>query len=63
MASMSGKKDGEIRVFRNGNIPEAFMWQAGKWEKIGEVITENNQGNAGMTESKYYPGDKYFEAG
>lgn len=39
------------------------MWQNGKWEKIGEVITENNQGNAGMTQSRYYPGDKYFDAG
>ncbi len=27
------------------------------------MITENNQGNAGMTQSRYYPGDKYFEAG
>lgn len=36
-------------MFRNVNIPEAYMWQGGKWEKIGEVITENNQGNAGMS--------------
>ncbi len=27
------------------------------------MITENNQGNAGMGQSRYYPGDKYFEAG
>jgi phospholipase A-2-activating protein len=62
MYKMSGKKEGEIRVFKNGLIPEAFMWQAGKWEKIGEVITENNQ-QEGMTQSRYYPGDKYFDAG
>jgi len=31
MAKMAGKKDGEIRVFRNGLIPEAYMWQNGKW--------------------------------
>lgn len=37
--AMKGKKEGEIRVFRNGLIPEAYMWQNGKWEKIGEVIT------------------------
>lgn len=39
MMNMKGKKEGEIRVSRNGLIPEAFMWQNGKWEKIGEVIT------------------------
>lgn len=39
------------------------MWQNGKWEKIGEVITENPQSGGTMTQSKYYPGDKYFDAG
>lgn len=36
-----GKKDGEIRLFRNGNTPEAFVWKEveRKWEKIGEVIS------------------------
>ena len=66
MAKTVGKKNGEIRVFRNGLIPEAFMWQNGKWEKIGEVITENNQGGGGeggMSQSRFYPGDKYFQSG
>jgi len=22
-----GKKEGEIRLFRNGDMPEAFMWK------------------------------------
>lgn len=39
------------------------MWQNGKWEKIGQVITENPQSGGTMTQSKYYPGDKYFDAG
>lgn len=39
MSSFAGKKEGEIRMFKNGAIPEAFMWQNGKWDKIGEVIT------------------------
>lgn len=63
MPRLPGKKEGEIRVFRNGLIPEAFMWQGGKWEKIGEVITEGNQGGGSVSQPKYYPGDKYFEAG
>lgn len=36
------------------------MWQGGKWEKIGEVITENSQQGGGMVQSRYYQGDKYF---
>lgn len=28
LATMVGKKEGEIRLFRNGNKPEAYMWSA-----------------------------------
>lgn len=61
--AMKGKKEGEIRVFRNGLTPEAYMWQGGKWEKIGEVITESSQAPNAQRGSIHYPGDKYFEAG
>ena len=27
MKTTSGKKEGEIRVFKNGNVAEAFMWK------------------------------------
>ena len=27
MKNMVGKKSGEIRVFKNGSVPEAYMWQ------------------------------------
>lgn len=47
MKTINGKKEGQIKVFRNGLNPEAYMWQAGKWVKIGDVITENNQGGSG----------------
>ena len=39
------------------------MWQNGKWEKIGEVITEGGQQEGNVSAPKYYPGDKYFDAG
>ena len=39
------------------------MWQSNKWVKIGEVITEGGQAEGGISQPKYYPGDKYFEAG
>ena len=64
MQNMSGKKEGEIRVFKNGQTPEAYMWQNSQWVKIGEVITEGGQQQGGgMSEPRYYPGDKYFDAG
>ena len=28
LTTMIGKKEGEIRLFRNGNKPEAYMWSA-----------------------------------
>ena len=40
------------------------MWQANQWVKIGDVITENNQGGNGASQQRgYFSGDKYFEAG
>ncbi len=47
-----GKKDGEIKVFRNGNNGEAYVWKQDKseWEKIGDVVSGNKR--------KYYEGDQ-----
>jgi len=42
------------------------MWQEGKWVKIGDVITESNQGSGeggASQQRRQYPGDKYFDAG
>lgn len=62
--AFKGKKEGEIRVFRNGMAPEAYMWQESSWKKIGDVITEGGAtGAPNKGEPKYYPGDKYFEEG
>ncbi len=31
-----GKKDGEVKVFKNNNVPEAYEWkqQTKQWEKV-----------------------------
>ncbi len=52
-----GKKDGEIRLFKNGSVPEAYVWkqEQGIWEKIGDVI--------GNKQSQWYDGDRYFAQG
>lgn len=43
-------------------VPEAYMWQAGQWVKIGDVITEAGP-TATQKQPQYYPGDNYFEPG
>jgi hypothetical protein len=49
-------KEGEIRVFNNNGIAEAYCFKDKKWEKIGEVLGTKS-------DKKYYPGDKAFAAG
>lgn len=58
---MVGKKDGEVRVFKNGNNAEAYVWKAdfNRWDKIGDVI---NPVGGGIS-NKIYEGDRMFEAG
>ena len=48
-----GKKDGEVKVFKNGMQAEAYVWkgETQKWEKIGEDI--NSTGNK-QVNNKYY---------
>jgi len=43
---LKGKKDGEIRVFRNGSQAEAYVWKEEQttWEKIGDVINPGGGG-------------------
>lgn len=55
---MKGKKEGEIRLFKNGNKPEAYMWsmESNSWILIGDVL-------GGTKTKKPFPGDKYFPAG
>jgi phospholipase A-2-activating protein len=52
-----GKRDGEVRLFKNGQNAEAFVWKAAEkvWEKMGDVISE--------IPKKFYEGDNYFAAG
>lgn len=51
-------KEGEIKVFKNGVVAEAYCMKNGKWEKIGDVINA-----PGGETGKYYEGDRLFEAG
>jgi phospholipase A-2-activating protein len=58
MATMIGKKEGEVKVFNNKGKGEAFVWQNGKWEYLGEMIGAN----ATMGQ-RFYEGDKHFPQG
>mmetsp|Transcript_32365 Transcript_32365/g.68977 ORF Transcript_32365/g.68977 Transcript_32365/m.68977 type:complete len:772 (+) Transcript_32365:3-2318(+) len=58
MPTTIGKKNGEIKCFRDGATVFAFSWNAGarQWDKIGEVV-------GGESEKKHYAGDSVFPAG
>lgn len=60
MRTMKGQKEGEIRVFKNGNAAEAYCWKEGKWEKIGDVMNPSATIDAA---GKHYEGDRMFPAG
>lgn len=52
-----GKKDGELKIFKNAGVPEAYAWKqaSGSWDKIGEVVSSMPK--------KSYPGDRFFAPG
>jgi phospholipase A-2-activating protein len=54
---VTGKRDGEIRIFKNGTTPEAYVWkeESKSWDKIGEVL--------GNKQTHFYEGDRFFPAG
>ena len=56
-AVLQGKKNGEVRLFKNGRKPEVYAWdsQTASWNKIGDVIGGSNK--------KQFEGDRFFPAG
>ncbi|KAM3139405.1 hypothetical protein pb186bvf_008430 [Paramecium bursaria] len=57
MSQMVGKKNGEIRLFKNGDKPEAYMWNGTEWTLMGDVL------GSGQQQKRIFDGDKYFPAG
>ena len=47
MATIKGKGEGDIQVFKRNGVPSAFMWKSAenKWEFVGEVV-DPNAGNS-----------------
>merc|ERR1711881_346594 len=58
MPTTVGKKNGEIKCFKEDGTVFAYSWNAGAriWDKIGEVT-------GGASSKKQYPGDHVFPAG
>eukprot|EP00933_Yihiella_yeosuensis_P068781 TRINITY_DN7476_c0_g1_i4.p1 TRINITY_DN7476_c0_g1~~TRINITY_DN7476_c0_g1_i4.p1 ORF type:complete len:539 (-),score=136.45 TRINITY_DN7476_c0_g1_i4:278-1654(-) len=58
MPTIVGKKNGEIKCFKDGATVFAFSWNAGakQWDKIGEVVGQQE-------EKKFYDGDPVFPRG
>ena len=63
MSKYIGKKDGEIKIFKNKEGgAQAFLWKAAerKWDLIGDVQMPSGPP---PDATKYYEGDRLFEAG
>jgi len=58
MPTTVGKKNGEIKCFREGAVVNAYSWNEGArtWDKIGEVV-------GSQQEKKFYEGDACFPRG
>ena len=63
-------KEGELRAFNNNGKGEAWVFKGGKWEKVGDVIGGEDDGNKNKEIPKnnnnntgYYPGDDIFPEG
>jgi phospholipase A-2-activating protein len=63
MNQYTGKTEGEFKIFKEGNIPRAYMWKTAerKWELIGDVQMPSSEPPPASTQ--YYEGDRLFEAG
>jgi len=57
--TIQGQKDGQVKLFRTGNNPEAYVWKEAeqKWEKMGDVIMPSPE------QKDFYEGDHIFPAG
>ncbi|KAF8637390.1 hypothetical protein AX17_002886 [Amanita inopinata Kibby_2008] len=51
-----GKKSGEVKMIKNGDIVEAYQWDSnkGSWEKIGDVVDAIGQGRKQLYNGKEY---------
>ena len=50
-----GRKDGEVKMVRNGGVIEAYQWQAGagQWDKVGVVTEVRPQGKQMLNGAEY----------
>jgi phospholipase A-2-activating protein len=55
MPEMPGKKEGDVKMFKDGEKVNAYSWSGGVWNYIGEVT--------GQAEKTNFAGDDYFPAG
>eukprot|EP00920_Eleutheroschizon_duboscqi_P005260 GHVT01012127.1.p1 GENE.GHVT01012127.1~~GHVT01012127.1.p1 ORF type:complete len:809 (-),score=239.99 GHVT01012127.1:669-3095(-) len=56
--SLLGRQEGEVKMFAERGKAMAFMWTAGRWERVGEIV-----GNEASGGQKFYNGDAVFPSG
>jgi len=54
--TIKGKKEDDVKLFRDGDIAKAYAWKGGKWVLFGDVIGQ-------QFPKKMYEGDRYFPKG
>ncbi|KAF9532143.1 phospholipase A-2-activating protein [Crepidotus variabilis] len=54
--NVPGKKDGEVKMIRNGSIVEAHTWDGinQQWQKVGEVVDAVGTGRKQLYQGKEY---------
>ncbi|KIK61833.1 hypothetical protein GYMLUDRAFT_165567 [Collybiopsis luxurians FD-317 M1] len=54
--NVPGKKSGEVKMVRNGDLVEAHQWDAlsSNWQKIGDVVDAVGQGRKQLYQGKEY---------
>lgn len=63
ISETKGQKEGDVKVFNNFGVPEAYVWhmEGEYWERMGEVVGQGS--SAKNPTGKYYDGDQLFKAG
>lgn len=56
LGATQGKKEGEVKVFKENGVPKVYSWSNGKWNFVGDMVGQGSQ-------KKHFAGDRVFPKG
>ena len=56
LGALRGKKEGEVKVFKENGVPKVYSWTNGEWVLIGDMVGQGSQ-------KTHFEGDRYFPKG